>query len=410
FDGEAVITHYAFLKDDQWSPATVTAGTDFSTNGRLASNGGTNWSTVDLKGIWRPQGYDGTHEISGGVHGDRYELENPTRNLGNWRDPRTVGTLFSAGNGKTTTRALWVQDAWRLAPDWLLTTGGRYEWWEASDGFNFSGNTAVLQPTEKANALSPKATLEWDVSSNWRITGSLARAVRFPTVGELYQLVATGPTFTTPNPDLAPEKVRSGELALDRALDQGFLRLTLFQENTRDALVRQTSTLPGVLVPVNFTMNVGELRNRGVELVAERDNVLLRGLRLSGSVTFVDSTILANDSFVSTAGTTSTGKHAPNVPRWRATVVATYQPNQAWAFTLAGRYSGRQYSTLDNTDNTSNVYGSFDKFRVFDTRVHYQINDRWSASVGVDNLTNEKYVLFHPFPQRTYVADLKVRL
>jgi iron complex outermembrane receptor protein len=30
--------------------------------------------------------------------------------------------------------------------------------------------------------------------------------------------------------------------------------------------------------------------------------------------------------------------------------------------------------------------------------------------VGVDNLTNEKYVLFHPFPQRTYVADLKVRL
>jgi len=410
FDGEAVITHYAFLKDDQWSPATVTADTGLATNGRLASNGGTNWSTVDLKGIWRPGGNDSTQEISAGVHGDRYELENPTRNLGNWRDPRTVGRLFSAGNGKTTTRALWLQDSWRLAPDWLLTAGGRYEWWRASDGFNFSGNTAVQQPTEHANAFSPKATLEWDVNPDWRLTGSLARAVRFPTVGELYQLVATGPTFSTPNPDLAPEKVRSGELAIDRALDQGFVRLTFFQENTRDALVAQTSTLPGVQVPVTFTMNVGELRNRGVELVAEQDNVLLRGLRLSGNVTFVDSTILANDSFVSPTGTTSTGKHAPYVPRWRATAVATYQPNENWAFTLAGRYSGRQYSTLDNTDNTSNVYGSFDKFLVFDTRLHYQINEHWSASVGVDNLTNEKYVLFHPFPQRTYVADLKVRL
>lgn len=410
FDGEAVVTHYAFLKNDQWSPATVTSGTNFSSNGRLASNGGTNWSTLDLKGIWRPQGSGGTHEVSGGIHGDRYELESPTRNLGNWQDTSTVGTLFAAGNGKTTTRALWLQDSWRLAPAWLLTIGARQEWWKASDGFNFSGNTAVRQPTEKADALSPKASLEWDLADTWRVTGSLARAVRFPTVGELYQLVATGSTFSTPNPDLAPEKVRSAELSIHHALDEGFLRLSFFQENTKDALVAQTSTLPGFPVPVTFTMNVGELRNRGVELVAGRDNVLLRGLRLSGSVTFVDSTILANDSFVSTTGTTSTGKHAPNVPRWRATVVATYQPNEAWSFTVAGRYSGRQYSTLDNTDNTANVYGAFDKFRVFDTRVHYQINTRWSASLGVDNFTNEKYVLFHPFPQRTYVADLKVSL
>lgn len=410
FDGEAVFTHYAFVRDNQWSPAGVTSGTNVSTNGRLASNGGTNWSTVELKGIWRPQGYDGVHELSGGVHADRYELANPTWNLGNWQDLGTVGTLFSSGRGKTTTRALWLQESWRMAPQWLLTVGGRYERWKANDGFNFSGDTAVRQPTETATAFSPKATLEWDVATDWRITGSLARAVRFPTVGELYQLVATGSTFSTPNPNLAPEKVRSGELAIDHALEQGMWRVSLFQENTRDALVRQTSTLPGVPVPVNFTMNVGELRNRGVELVVEKDNVLLPGLRLSGSVTFVDSTILANPGFVSTTGTTSTGKHAPNVPRWRATAVATYQPNAAWTFTLAGRYSGRQYSTLDNTDNTSGVYGAFDQFRVFDARVHYQINSRWSAALGVDNFTNEKYVLFHPFPQRTYVADLKLAL
>lgn len=410
YDGSLVVTHYDFLKDNQWSPAGVTTGLGLTSNGRLASYGGTNWSTADAQGIWRPQGYGGAQEVSAGVHADQYELRNPTTNLRDWRNPSSATTLYSAGSGKTATQAVWLQDAWRFAPAWLLTLGGRYEAWKASDGFNFSGTTAVHQPTESDHAFSPKATLQWDVAPDWRITGSLARAVRFPTVGELYQLVSTGSTFSVPNPNLKPETVRSGEIAAEYALDQGLLRMSLFHENTRQALISQTSTLPNVIVPVSYTMNVGELRNRGIELVAQKNNLLIRGLELSGSVTFVDSTILSNDSFVSTSGTTSAGKHAPYVPRWRATAVATYRPDASWAFTLAGRYSGRQYSTLDNTDTTPNVFGAFDSFTVFDARVHYQINEHLAASLGVDNFTNEKYYLYHPFAQRTYVADLKLSL
>lgn len=303
-----------------------------------------------------------------------------------------------------------MQDAWQLAPAWLLTLGGRYEWWKASDGFNFSGKTAVTQPVEKADAFSPKLSLQWSLAPGWRINGSLAKAVRFPTVGELYQLVSTGSTYSVPNPDLKPETAYSGELAIEHAIDHGLVRLSLFQENTKQALVSQTSTLPNVAVPVTYVMNVGELRNRGLELVAQKDDVLVHGLSLSGSVTFVDSTILSNDSFVSTTGTTSEGKHAPYVPRWRATAVATYRPDAAWAFTLAGRYSGRQYSTLDNSDHTAHVFGAFDSFRVFDVRAHYQVNDHLAASFGIDNINNEKYYLYHPFPQRTFVADLKLSL
>lgn len=410
FDGEVVASHYAFLKDRQWSPASVLSGTDFSSNGRLASYGGTNWSTLDVKGFWRPQGYGGPQEISFGAHGDRYELANPTWNLGDRTDLSSVTSLYSAGSGKTTTQALWVADNWQLAPDWMLTVGGRYEWWKASDGFNFNGGKAVRQPVEKSDGFSPKATLQWNLAPSWRVTGSLARAIRFPTVSELYQLVSTGSTFTSPNPDLKPEKVRSGELAIEYATGQSLLRASLFQENTRDALIAQTAFLPNVAVPVSYTTNVGEVRNRGIELVAEQRDVGVRGLELSGSVTFVDSAILSNDSFASTSGTTSAGKHAPNVPRWRATAVATYRPNATWVFTLAGRYSGKQYSTLDNTDNTSHVFGAFDSFRVFDARVQYHITEHLTAAVGVDNFTNEKYFLYHPFPQRTFVADMELKL
>ena len=31
----------------------------------------------------------------------------------------------------------------------------------------------------------------------------------------------------------------------------------------------------------------------------------------------------------------------------------------------------------------------------------------WGAAFGVDNLNNQKYFLFHPFPQRTVSVDLK---
>lgn len=410
FDGEVVVTHYAFLKDSQWSPTGVGTGTNVTTNGRLASYAGTNWSTLDARGVWRPQGYGGAQEVSFGAHGDRYELDNPTTNLTDRLDPGSTTTLYSAGSGKTTTQALWIQDAWRFDPAWLLTVGGRYEWWKASDGFNLSGTTAVHQPTEKSDGFSPKATLQWDVAANWRITASLAKSIRFPTVGELYQLVSTGSTFTTPNPDLHPERSRDGELAVEHDTDQGSVRLSLFQENTRDALIQQTAFLAQYPVPVNYTVNVGEIRNRGIELAAQQNNVLVQGLELSGSVTFVDSTTLSDDTFASTTGTTAEGKHAPYVPRWRATAVATYRPTAAWSFVLAGRYSGRQFSTLDNTDNTHGVFGAFDSFKVFDARVQYQINEHLTAAVGIDNFTNEKYFLYHPFPQRTYVADLKVTL
>ncbi|MFK2890498.1 TonB-dependent receptor [Dyella flagellata] len=410
FDGELVITHYDYIKDKQWSPAGVGGNATFTPNGLLASYGGTNWSTADLKGIWRTQGNAGAHEISFGAHADQYTLANPTYKLAAWQDPSSVTGLYAAGRGKTTTEALWLEDAWQIAPDWLATVGGRYEKWHAGDGFNFSGKTALRQPGERAADFSPKATLRWEASPRWRVTASVAKAVRFPTVSELYQLVATGATFSSPNPDLKPERDLSGELAVERALDTGFVRVSLFQENTRDAMISQTSILPNYAVPVTFVTNVGAVRNRGIEWVADRDNTLIRGLELSGSVTFVDSTILSNNAFASGTGTTSDGQHVPYVPRWRATAVATYRPTPTWAITLAGRYSGKQYSTMDNTDNTSNVFGAFDTFVVFDLNINYQINEQLAASFGIDNLNDRRYFLYHPFPQRTYVANLKLRL
>ena len=48
------------------------------------------------------------------------------------------------------------------------------------------------------------------------------------------------------------------------------------------------------------------------------------------------------------------------------------RPVDNWAWTVAARYSGKQYSTLDNTDVVSHVYGAFDNYFVVDTKIHYE--------------------------------------
>ena len=84
-------------------------------------------------------------------------------------------------------------------------------------------------------------------------------------------------------------------------------------------------------------------------------------------------------------------------------------PDAQWAFTVGARYSGTQYCTLDNSDVNGFTYLGVSKYFTVDLRVRYQIDRQWSAAFGIDNLNNYQYWNFHPYPQRTYVAELQVR-
>ena len=107
--------------------------------------------------------------------------------------------------------------------------------------------------------------------------------------------------------------------------------------------------------------------------------------------------------------TSVVGKKVPYVPEWRSTLVATYKPDDHWSFSLGGRYYGKMYSTLENIDLANNTMGSFNPFVVFDTRIQYKFDDNHSIGFGIDNIGNEKYTLYHPFPGRTFMLDGKIK-
>jgi iron complex outermembrane receptor protein len=410
WDWEAVATSFRYVNDRQRVPGTALPAAEGGGAGSIVSFNGTGWSTLDLKGFWRPQGIGGAHQVSFGFHHDLYELQNTTFSTADWISGPT-GAMANNSLGKTRTDAFWVQDAWRFAERFKLTVGTRQESWRAFDGVNFSAAPAsnVNQPGLSSSKFSPKASLTWIAGKDWQVTGSYGTAYRFATVSELYQAVTVAGVIFTPNPNLRPEQAHSGELAIERITDKSRLRVSLFQESLTDALISQNSTIPGTNTIGASTQNIDHVRARGIEFVAQKSDALLRGLDLSGSLTYVDSKILSDPGFRNAANvlTDVAGKNTPNIPKLKASGVATYRHDDHWSGSVGARYASRVWATVDNTDVNPATFQGFEKYFVVDARVSYRFDKQTRAAVGIDNLNNRKYYLFHPFPQRTVSAELR---
>ncbi|RAU22398.1 TonB-dependent receptor [Paramagnetospirillum kuznetsovii] len=406
WDFDAVATHVQYDHDRQAAPSTV-VGNTFSDRGQSTHMDGTNWSTVDLKGIWRPEGKGGDHEVSFGAHYDRYILVATVYGLRNWNSENNVTGKLSDGRGNTQTSAGWVQESWAFAPGFRATLGGRYESWTAFDGYNATTNgLSSIQPGRDATAFSPKGSLSWEFVPQWSVTGSVGRATRFPTVSELYFVAGSGTSQVIPNSVLRPERETSYELALEGGVGDGKVRLSFFQEDVAKAIIAQNSFLNGV--STSYNQNVDQIRNRGFELAAEQRNLVFDGFDLQGSFTYLDAKIIRDPTW--SGGTQVVGKRVPNIPDMKATMVATYRPTEEWALTGAARYQGKMTTTLDNTDYVGHVYGAFDRFFVMDVRARYKHNENLEGAIGIDNVNNAKYWEYHPFPQRTFIAEMKMKL
>ncbi|MGV3707843.1 MAG: TonB-dependent receptor [Gemmatimonas sp.] len=411
WDFEVVGTLYDINKDEQRSPtSSASTGMTLNPTGRVAVLSGTGWKTVDAKGAWHRGGPGAAHTVTFGVHADEYQLLNPTFNTPNWQSGAERPSVATEGDGKTSTRALWAQDAWQLAPTVRFTFGGRYEQWRAFDGYNVNGATKVSQPNTKLSRFSPKGILAWSPTARLTVTASAAKAYRFATASELFQLVSTGPTFTSPNPDLKPDDVFSTELRVEQRFDRARVQLAVFNDDIHDAIISQFKPLvAGSNTLYSFVSNVDHARATGAELSVSTTGLGIKGLELSGSVTWLDTEILATSGAAGASASAGSpiGKRLPNIPEWRGTAQVTYTPVPRVSLAAGARYSGLLYTTLDNADTHANTYQGFGEWFVADARATVRIGQHWSAAVGADNLTNRKYFLFHPFPQRTLVSSLK---
>jgi iron complex outermembrane receptor protein len=414
FDWEIAASLYDYDEDlkRQNAAGNVQPGARSGGPGTIADGSGTGWNTLGLKGTWRPFGAKGAHIVDFGVQQDSYRLEYVTHTAADWL-AGAPATVASDVGGRTRLRSVWAQDAWAFAPAWKTVLGGRFEHWQAYQGrTRIPGANPPVDtdwPSRSENHFSPKAALSWQWDRDTVLKASAGRAVRMPTVQELYGATSTANARFINDPNLRPERSWTFELSGERPYGNVLTRLTFFAERTRDALYSQTTLDPVANVNVSRVQNVGRIDTKGLELVASGSDVFTEGLDLQGSATYAHSVIKENAGFVATPGDTI-GKRQPNIPRWRATALASYRWNPQLTTTIGARYSGRQFRTLNNADVNGFTYQGVSKFLVVDLRAHYRVNRTTSVAFGIDNVNNDKYWNFHPYPQRSYVAELKVDL
>ena len=433
FDWELVGSVIDLGKDTVRAP-TVDPTLAFAGNapGRITSLTGSGWHTADAKGIWRPSvDLLGYHEISFGFHHDLYTLKNPVFNTANWQSGNGQ-SIFTNSTGKTQTEGYWIQDAWDFHQNWNFTVGGRLENWHAYDGVNVTtppGSTlrTVNQADKSALNFSPKGKLTWSPMEGVKIGAAIGRAYRYATASELFQTttVGTGSTAISfnGNPNLRPEEALASELSGEYFEEKARFRLSLFQESVKNAIFSQTGlfTNPNTSVTSQstFISNVGKIDTYGIEISGEKSDAVIKGLDILGNLTWVDSRITDNrdgDALTAAAGPTaanpnaaapSTGKHQPRLPTWRANAVVTYRANDKFTASVNVRYSSGQFSQLNNTDTNGFAYTGITSYLVADLVARYRLTKQLTAIGGINNVNNDKYWVFHPFPQRTFFAQMR---
>lgn len=398
WDVETTASIYNYLKDEQRTPTTSkdTASTDGA--GTIALGDGTGWQNFDIKFDFRPVG--SSHKLRFGYRYDNNILDYRTYDTSSWISGGN-GAISGVFEGKTSTNGVFVQDGWSFADNMKLTLGLRYEQWRAYDGYVQSASVSKNYDERKESHVSPKLIFEYFAPNAWTLKASVGKAVRFPTVAELYQQSTTAGTAITNNdPTLKPEKAISYELSAIKEFQSGSFRVSLFREDIVDTIYSQTNTT--VTPNVTNLQNIDKIQTQGVEAAAQGENVFINGLDLQGAVTYTKSKILENSKRPSTVG-----NEFVNIPDWRASAVATYRQTKNLSYSLAGRYSGTQHSSIDNTDNNQDVYGGQSKYYSLDTKLNYQFAKGFSVSGGIDNINNNKAYTSHPYPQRTFFAKLR---
>ncbi|PQV54601.1 TonB-dependent receptor [Paraburkholderia sp. BL21I4N1] len=402
WNAEAVASYY----DVSNSVArTAASGAPGNGPGTVIFGDGTGWKTLDLRSTYTPaskQAGLANHALSFGYHYDNYFLDNESYNTLNWRDGGAI-TFANAFRGKTQTQALYAQDAWRFLPRWKLVYGVRYEDWQAYGGSQALPGQALPFSDASQQHFSPKASLSFDVTDDLILRASIGRAYRFPTVSELFQGQINGSAIVNNNPNLKPEDDLSKELTAEWAHWNGVFRFSLFQDDVKNTIFSQTDTT--VIPNVTNFQNIGKVRSRGVETSYSGQDVFMHGLDLIASVAYTQSKIIANAQNPATVG-----KYFYRIPLWRANLAATYRFDERAALTLAARYSGRQYNTLTNTDTNPDVFGGTSSYTVVDAKFTFRPTKLSEIGVGVDNLFDARYFVYHPYPGRTFYVEAKLRM
>ena len=297
----------------------------------------------EVSGLYTGARYHAIRVGGGYVNQDLYAVEHFV-NFGKGPDGTTLpdggplvnlsGSPYAFAPEKARqTSYLFLQDAWMLAPDWELTAGARYDHYS-----DFGG------------ALNPRLALVWQGTDKLTAKLMYGQAFRAPSYLELYSLTAA----TSPNPNLAPERSKTWDLAVSYLASRDLkLGLNFFHFAQTNLIAGDSS---------NVFQNIGSNTSRGVELEAMWQAT--KTLRVSGNLT--------HRKDISTTFT--------SVPKQKAYLRTDWAFLPNWHWNVQANWIDRISLPLGDPRSPMGAY------TLVDTTIRYSHRRNWEFAASIRNL------------------------
>lgn len=296
--------------------------------------------------------------------------------LGSLVDARNDPNLLYLQPHKRNVRYLFVQDEWKVAPDWAITAGVRHDRYS-----DFGGTT------------NPRLAVVWDATYNLIIKALHGRAFRAPNFTEQYTL---NNPVNVGNPAIQPETMQMNELAMSwQPLTNVQVDLSLYRYRMSDIIVVVSNADPST---GKTYQNTGDQTGRGLELELGWDAA--RNLHLAGHVSLQRSTDEAS------------GKDAGLAPQRRMFARADWHVGGGWQLgAVINHVAARQRQPGDlrpaiadytNTDLTLRYDAGNWSLRT--TLLNVFDKDRREPTIAPGNVPFDI-----PLPGRAISADVRLR-
>ncbi len=304
------------------------------------------------------------------------------------------------GTGDTKAYAVFAHGSWEFVPKLKLVLGARYSYEKRTSEGVFTAPFVPIPTGGKKsfNALTPKATLQFEPSDNLTLYGGVSKGFK-----------SGGFTIGVPGPGVEPEKLLSYEAGLkaqmfDRRLTANIAAFWYDYTNMVVTRVVQAQTVEE---------NAGKSTIKGieVELTARPTN----RLRIDASLGLLDAKF---DSFVTpdpldpAAGPISlAGNRLPGSAKYTARVGAQYDipVGDVAKISISGDafFSGNMY--FDPYEHRGSYQPSYE---TYNASLTYDSGRWWSMTLWGRNLSNKTIVSnqlisadFWGYPRLTYLRD-----
>jgi iron complex outermembrane receptor protein len=288
---------------------------------------------------------------------------------------------------KDRTFSAGIEHEWRPDARWTVTPGVSWNEQQGQRADNLVANNRIVPFAVHSDiAFNGQIAATLQMTDDLQIYGGISRKTRFPTIKDRYSY-RLGTAI--PNPLLKQEESDNVEIGVKGVAGALHYQAALFNGKLQDA-IQAVTIAPTACTspPCSQNQNVGDARNRGVEL--------------SGSYAVnADLTLQANYTYLDRTNVSQPTVRLTDTPREKLFVSLDYAFAPRWNAIVSADTESKRYTTSD----AKRIAGGFTRV---DAIVRGSMSDWFDLSFGVRNALDRLYAYQEGFPEpgRTFFCEI----